>query len=63
MHSDGSSGSFSLALFLAPLVLSNHGKDPLSLKKTKRSFMAPDSLAAEQMFIIVRRGPLRELNW
>lgn len=63
MRSDGSSGSFSLALFLAPLVLSNHGKDPLTLKKTTRPFIAPDSVAVEQMFIIVRHGPLRELNW
>lgn len=63
VHSDRSSGYFSLALFLAPLVLSNNGRDPLSLKKTKHSFTAPDSMAAEQMFIVGTCGPLKELNW
>lgn len=59
--SDRSSGCFSPALFFAPLVLPNDRRDPLCFKK-QTILSVPESMAAEQMFIVVRDSLLRGRN-
>ena len=60
-RSDHSSGQFTLALFLASLILSNNRRDPLSLKK-QTIVSQPPTLAAVQMFVVVRCAALRDPN-